>query len=776
MARTRASGREDTGDVVPHEEVRQGCKPNGAQASCVRDWFIFCCVGARLSKVFDGKYYRGTVTSYDEKTGLYKVEYDDSDYLYEELTPKELWSVLTSAPKDAEGGDSDKTPELVDLVSEDDEPSDPADVAAGCSPPKRRSRSTPSAAPVFRKRSCVNFRAPIPDDREEPDGAGLPVEGLEHIFVLRDTDSDGNVKYVLRVLFPREKMGDEAARRRPGYHRLGIVETVWDAVKLYNGTARAEGATEQELLVEHLDPLHIKCDEWIHSDLQGADETGIRMTRKGTFCVRIVERRGTRPTTLSRHDDIDAAVEAFNAHGRERLKLTRLAREAAERMRTVRLAARGEAPPPRTTTKKRKRTPEIRRNVCGIKGLHVLYEAFTEDVERTLFTHPELFPFGATRATASEKRVDSTLGLARMPDDIMRVANVVRDSGLEPALITPDHVLSQSYPPRVGFMPHLDSNERWGEVVVGVSLGADGVLFFTPNCRTNRGIGNRIRNAALENDFADYPTESGVTESDSWRNGRGSRVNKGQKSWALELEIPRRSVYVMSGAAHTNLEHGIRGVKAPSRAPAWNPGGVRRSLTIRAQKPYSDATLEHLARENPRDASVSARLRSQRSFKTAFEATTYRNTGRRGAEQARAFVAKNAATRLRFEPSQVGFATEPGAKEDHVIRIELVDDDEDEDEEDEDDEPPPPKIPATVDNKRRRTRTSEREWGVDEIVGKRVLEDGETQYKVAWSGTDGRGRPWKPSWEPESNLTSCREAVEEYETMCGVMKRSEYYW
>ena len=685
------------------------------------------------------------------------------------------------------GGDSDKAPELVDLVSEDDEPSDPADVAAGC--------STPSAAPVLRKGSCVNFRAPIPDDRDPGD----PVEGLEHIFVLTDTDSDGNVKRVLRVLFPREKMRDEAARRRPGYHRLGIVETVWDAVKLYNGTALAEGATEQELLAEHLDPSHIPCDEWIHSDLQGADGTGIRMTRKGTFCVRVLDRRTSRPKTLSRHDDIDAAVKAFNAHSRERLvlgyesqkfgslkkltdsaatilpgdddalklgedddggrsstepsiklklKLTPSAREAAERMRTVRLAARGEAPPPRTTTKKRKGTPEIRRNVCGIKGLHVLYEAFTEDVERTLFTHPELFPFGATRA--KKKTLDSTLGLAKMPDDIMRVANVVRDSGLEPTLITPDHVLSQSYPPRVGFMSHLDSNERWGEVVVGVSLGADGVLFFTPNCMNDRGIGNRIRNAALENDFADYPTESGVTESDSWRNGRGSRVNKGPKSWALELEIPRRSVYVMSGAARTDLEHGIRAVKdQTSHSPAWNPLGVRRSLTIRAQKPYSDATLEHLARENPRDKLTQARLRSQKSFKTSFEATTYGNTGRRGAEQARALVAKNAATRLRFEPSQVGFATEPGAKEDDVIRIELVDEDEDEDDDD--------------------------EWGVDKIVGKRVLEDGETQYKVAWSGTDGRGRPWKPSWEPESNLTSCRKAVEDFETMCGVMKRSEYY-
>ena len=45
-----------------------------------------------------------------------------------------------------------------------------------------------------------------------------------------------------------------------------------------------------------------------------------------------------------------------------------------------------------------------------------------------------------------------------------------------------------------------------------------------------RAIGAQICKAALRNNFKDYPTESGVTESDSWRTGRGSRVNKGPKS------------------------------------------------------------------------------------------------------------------------------------------------------------------------------------------------------------------------------------------------------
>ena len=265
-----------------------------------------------------------------------------------------------------------------------------------------------------------------------------------------------------------------------------------------------------------------------------------------------------------------------------------------------------------------------------------------------------------------------------------------------------------------------------------------------------RAIGAQICKAALQNNFKNYPTESGVTESDSWRTGRGSRVNKGPKSWALELEIPRRSIYVMTGAARTDLEHGIRGMKAPSDAPSWNPTGVRRSLTLRAQKPYSNATLEHLAKKNPLDMSIWGRVRAQSGFKTALEATSYGNTS---AEQARAFVADNPKTHLRFDPSQVGSVSK------------LIFDDDDDDESNEGYEPPPPKTPTTVDDKRKRKRTSEREWAVDEIVSKRVFDDGETDYKVLWSGTDSKGRRWKPSWEPESNLASCQDAVDDYERL-----------
>ena len=219
------------------------------------------------------------------------------------------------------------------------------------------------------------------------------------------------------------------------------------------------------------------------------------------------------------------------------------------------------------------------------------------------------------------------------------------------------------------------------------------------------------------------------------------------------MEIPRQSIYVMTGAARIDLEHGIRGMKAPSDAPSWNPTGVRRSLTLRAQKPYSNATLEHLAKKNPLDVSIWGRVRAQSGFKTASEATSYGDTGRKSAEQARAFVADNPKTHLRFDPSQVGSVSK------------LIFDDDDDDESNEGYEPPPPKTPTTVDDKRKRKRTSEREWAVDEIVSKRVFDDGETDYKVLWSGTDSKGRRWKPSWEPESNLASCQDAVDDYERL-----------
>ena len=90
MKRSDASAREETGDFVPQtedREVKRECKPNGGAPSVWLlglDW-----VGARVRKEFDGKYYRGTVTAYDEQHKWYKIKYDDGDG--EDLNPKELW-------------------------------------------------------------------------------------------------------------------------------------------------------------------------------------------------------------------------------------------------------------------------------------------------------------------------------------------------------------------------------------------------------------------------------------------------------------------------------------------------------------------------------------------------------------------------------------------------------------------------------------------------------------------------------------------------------------
>ena len=45
---------------------------------------------------------------------------------------------------------------------------------------------------------------------------------------------------------------------------------------------------------------------------------------------------------------------------------------------------------------------------------------------------------------------------------------------------------------------------------------------------------------------------------------------------------------------------------------------------------------------------------------------------------------------------------------------------------------------------------------MDEIVGKRVLDDGDTEYKVKWSGTTAR-TAWKPTWEPSPTWPAVRK-------------------
>ena len=244
---------------------------------------------------------------------------------------------------------------------------------------------------------------------------------------------------------------------------------------------------------------------------------------------------------------------------------------------------------------------EILRNVGGVLGLHVALDAFTEEAERELFE--------SAMHLGSEPRDAQRHGSHTNPEEwsyeapeILRVCNVVKDSGLVPGYVPPDYLFAISYPAGcTGFKEHFDSRYRWGETVVGVTLGRECVMYFVPG---NGAIKARGVPAAPESS-----TSLPVTVKRYPSSG----------SFAIELSLPRRSIYVMSGAARVDFKHGIRALpRVDPRAPpavAWNPHSMRRALTLRATKAYSDHCLDVLLKASPKDASVRARVDAQSKWR-----------------------------------------------------------------------------------------------------------------------------------------------------------------
>lgn len=160
----------------------------------------------------------------------------------------------------------------------------------------------------------------------------------------------------------------------------------------------------------------------------------------------------------------------------------------------------------------------------------------------------------------------------------------MRDCGLQPDLVTPDYCMSLSYPPNAVFPIHWDSRYRWGEYVLGVSMGSSAYITFHPVDKT------------LQN---------------------------------VRVELPRRSVYVMTGESRTDWKHSLNGVLRPGfgvHAPlCWNPEGMRRSLTFRCTKQYNYDAMQHQlsaclrqpasAERDARAAALQARMAAQRIVK-----------------------------------------------------------------------------------------------------------------------------------------------------------------
>ena len=247
-----------------------------------------------------------------------------------------------------------------------------------------------------------------------------------------------------------------------------------------------------------------------------------------------------------------------------------------------------------------KSTPLIERNVGGVVGLHVLNEAFSEEIEKALFFNYDLFfpsmnqsgwHFTYEEQHLSGKRCHSVPPMYQrhLPDDVYRLVNLVRNSGLYHEMVTPDYCLGLSYPGKEAsgggseFKMHFDSRFRWGESVVGVTLGQGCLMHFV----------------------------------------------KGSEK--VKIRIPRRSIYIMTGPSRTEWKHGIskmstKNLKDFPSYPEWNPLGMRRSLTLRCTKAVSDAFLARELQKTPDDTRIKARLDEQKQYRPQIGSKRMKNS------------------------------------------------------------------------------------------------------------------------------------------------------
>jgi len=245
-------------------------------------------------------------------------------------------------------------------------------------------------------------------------------------------------------------------------------------------------------------------------------------------------------------------------------------------------------------------SPLIERNVGGVEGLHIYNEAFSEKIEKAIFFNYDLFfpsmnqsgyHFTYEEQHLSGKRCHSIPSMSQrhLPDDIYRLVNLVRTSGLYPELVTPDYCLGLSYPGKEAsgggseFKMHFDSRFRWGESVVGVTLGQGCLMCFV----------------------------------------------KGSEK--VQIRLPRRSIYIMSGPSRTEWKHGISKMSAKNLKdfpsyPEWNPLGMRRSLTLRCTKAVSDAFLEREHQKNPEDRRIKERLDEQTQYRPQIGSKRMKNS------------------------------------------------------------------------------------------------------------------------------------------------------
>jgi alkylated DNA repair dioxygenase AlkB len=280
---------------------------------------------------------------------------------------------------------------------------------------------------------------------------------------------------------------------------------------------------------------------------------------------------------------------------------------------------------------------QIHNNVGGIDGLHLATDCFTEEVERRIFESIDESKYQPGKRTWGGQPTGLIRWPNDWPDDYTKLSNLVRDCGLLSDYVTPNYCLRLMYPPSAGFQLHHDSKYRWGEVIVGVNLGQDGEMMFTPD---------------KEEDAFD---ETAFTSELAYK--------KAGRNKSVRVKLPRRSIYVMSGPSRYIYKHGIAQQKPSLPPPLWNEMNIRKSLTFRSTKVFSDVYLERQL-QNEKDMMKKAKLQARKDAQDKYKPNgTVEEVAQ---ERVNAQALLNAIdsgiipSQLRFRQSEITFPLPPG--------------------------------------------------------------------------------------------------------------------
>ncbi|CAL1700012.1 unnamed protein product [Somion occarium] len=206
--------------------------------------------------------------------------------------------------------------------------------------------------------------------------------------------------------------------------------------------------------------------------------------------------------------------------------------------------------------------------------------------ERALHDFTSLSTSGGSVSTTTEPNsADSGSKLPQFLTSFLQVLSVL----LRPLLPNATHALlfpSPNTPPQArqviinhylpgeGITPHVDLLDRFGDGIIGVSLGSGCVMRF-----------RKVRGTTVP----DYHDRAGGTG-----DGDGGDV-KGAAEDVEDVYLPPGSVYVMSGEARYRWTHEIEGRKADliqehlgDETGIWTDRSIRVSITFRWLLPGAD--------------------------------------------------------------------------------------------------------------------------------------------------------------------------------------------